>query len=266
MHLSNKKLVKSVAFVVLFVSGFAANASMQRINGLKMQDFVPSQSSSAIAPNDRKWCCGPNSGARAIAMLPDGVCVRFDKHDQAFMKEAPATIGRRVTSFVHTAQASLFAVLAGIPLLNYGATKVTLIWTALIAAGVTTPWWLQSLAPVGPHPAALAAYLQEHVGNYEVKDLYFDGFQNALNAIRDAILKNDTPVIAHFCYGPFALHYANIVGIDDVEKEVEILETNGRLYRMSFADLERYMNTNVVGLNPLLFANFNVITFQPASS
>jgi len=246
-----------IAVIYTLCTSASAASDFQRVSGFEMQQFVPGQASDDVAENDRKWSCGPNSGARALAMLPNGICVQF----KPFMENTPATIGRTNTKFIMRVQ----SVLAGAAL----AVLIQRLegWPALgysLAVGlvISSPRSLAGIAPVGPHPAALAEYLQEWVDDYDVKDLYFDNFEQTLSVIRESVLDRDTPLIAHLCFGAFALHYVNIIGFSERLKQVEVLDTNGVVYRMRFDRLEQLMNTDVHILNPLVFGQYNLIIFK----
>jgi hypothetical protein len=255
--------MKSLTILLSFLClPIVASAHFHRVSAFEMQGFVPAQNSKHLAPIDRQWSCGPNSGARALAMLPEGVCVRFDKDDQHFLEETPATIGRFPTTFIKKAALASFLAVTVPPALYFGISPYTIAWAGLTAFGATTPWWLKSIAPVGPHPAALAEHLQKHTDQYEVKDRRFDTFEEALEAIRVSIVEHDTPAIVHLYFGLFAMHFMTVVGIDSDKGLVELLENNGVSYRTSISWLRTSMTTDVPVLNPLVFGRYNLITFH----
>lgn len=127
-----------------------------------------------------------------------------------------------------------------------------------------------ALPDVGPTPKALSEYLNENIDSFveeankiRAEFTQKNEFEAVLRRIR-AGLGNAKPTIVLLVFGQTSMHYVNVVGINEKENRIAILDTDGTLSWTPFSDLDYLMNAQGYALNWTTIGNYNVISFYDA--
>jgi hypothetical protein len=231
------KLRMKYIFLVLF--SFASQASWRFLpkDRIEQAKNLPAQSDTG---SDKSWSCGVNSLARALVLL--GKPVSREKFDD-LLAAAPKSLGTpSTTSGFNTAMAMLAGGAAagyqGHPFLG---ALLGLFGAAPFAIGAVNE--VAHYGKSGPIPKWLADYARSLPDGVQAANLGFEDSLEMIKAIRENIDVGN-PVIPLLAYSVMVLHYFVIIGYHADNKLFSVLDTDGKIYEYSEADVERIMDVH----------------------
>ncbi|HXW53750.1 MAG TPA: hypothetical protein VEL47_06570, partial [Myxococcota bacterium] len=116
-------------------------------------------------------------------------------------------------------------------------------------------------ADVGPTPRQLAEYLHKRPGPYIVRAQFEDYFSDALASIKSSV-DNDMPTIVLLIRTTRSMHYVNIIGYNNTEQKIAVMDTDEVIYWLTYDDLKFWMDAGWHFLQLFWIDDFNVITFK----
>ena len=160
----------------------------------------------------------------------------FSNYDP-FRESCPKTFGPP-----NTTAGKVWNVVAGV---------LTLGISALITGNIEN---------VGPTPGSLAAYITKNIAGIGRAVKYRSShFDKALEVIKND-LSNSDPIIALIAWGPFHMHYVNVVAVSN--DEIAYLDTDNRLKSYSIPDFQALMDCSSYIIHSVALAPYNLIRFQ----
>jgi hypothetical protein len=94
---------------------------------------------------------------------------------------------------------------------------------------------------IGPTVGQLAQFLSTHKSSFTPSAVYEEKFEKTLESIKKSIASK-TPTIILLVRSFANMHYVNVIGFNDAERRVGIMETNQYIYWMTYDDLKLWMS------------------------
>ncbi len=208
------------------------------------------------------WCCGPNSGLRALRLLGETDYV-YDSFVECCPKAMSPTQQASAGAAIGAGFGAWLGNLALTALSGPAAPFFTVTQTAI--AGATTGAIMAGGIPlrVGPKPGVLSHYLHTCMKDHGATSLaiYSFGGIAELSRIEDEI-SDGYPVIVLLVSGTFKMHYVTIIGIrtNSFCSNVVILDTDGTIGEMNIIHLMKWMDSDGYA-NLILDGRRNFIVF-----
>ena len=142
-------------------------------------------------------------------------------------------------------------------------TKSGKVWN--VVAGVLTlgvsALITKKIEDVGPAPGPLAHYITKNIAGIGQAVKYCSSqFDEALDVIKND-LENGDPVIALIAWGPFHMHYVNVVAVSEDDR-IAYLDTDNHLKSYSISDFHELMDCSSYIPHSVALAPYNLIRFQ----
>ena len=121
-----------------------------------------------------------------------------------------------------------------------------------------------AMPDVGPTPSDLARYIRERLSGTGCRACYqtSSSFDVILDWIRTDLAMAD-PVIALISWGPYTMHYVNVVAVSD--EKVAYLDTDNEVKYYSIGDFEDLMDCSSYFPHGLALSTYNLIRFEKSA-
>lgn len=248
-------------------------------NYISVADYNVLKKAIEIEAQYEKWTCGPNSSLRAITILAQRLLWNYE----TWKKHCPKYICKETTKqkSANVATGGFFTALLGIataPLTGGISIPIILGGQAAFVCGSASYVVAKDSKQfdVGPSLGMLASYMNSSLKSmkgYRSKVFRYGLFSECDKKIKEYILKG-FPVIPLLIFSVEDMHYVTIIGIEldknERTKNYIILNTDKKLYRMSYNEMRECMYNSVPFVTGLLATilkhygldNYNLITLE----